>query len=104
MSVRIEINYLDRQKPRGVVGCRQPVKVNSAFQVFSNNGALKFRFKGDFPFAQDPGELAGNTDHIATKPGHYKFKCTIHTPDGNDVELDPDNLANGVGGEMEVIP
>ena len=102
MSVPIEINYKNNQKPRGMVGPRQSIKVNSAFQVFSQDGPMTFQFKGDSPFAHDPGVLPGNTDFVATKPGQYKFKCTMSI-DGHPVELDPDNPL-GIGGEMEVIP
>jgi hypothetical protein len=102
LSVPIEINYLDPQKPRGLVGPRPTIKKNTAFRVFSKDGPLKFHFKGDAPFADNPGDLEGDTDHVVTKPGIYKFKCKLHTAAG-DVELDPDSPSE-TGGEMEVIP
>jgi len=103
MSVPIEINYLDPNKPRGNVGGVPSVRVGESFHVFSHDGPLKFSFKGDSPFAQDTGELpGGDVDHFPTKPGRYKFACRIHV-NGRDIELDPD-APEGPGGEMEVIP
>jgi hypothetical protein len=97
----IEINYKNPAKPKGVVGGKVQIPLQSDFRFFSPDGPLKVQFIGNTPVARKVEDvLPDNTDMKATKAGKFPFRCFL-TVEGKTVKLDP-NDPNAVGGELEV--
>ena len=93
---QIEVNYFNPQKARGVVGGTPSVPLHGQFSFFSHDGNLEVQFLDDSPVTGDvpPQKLPANTQFVASKAGHFRFRCFIN---GNPIPSDG-------GGELDIPP
>ena len=93
--MKIEVNYFDPNKPRGVVGGTPSIPLHGTFSFFSLDGTLEVQFQGDSPVPDDlpPKKLpTENQQFTASKAGTFTFQCFIN---GQPIPI---------GGELEVLP